>query len=106
MVSHPIQDINVKTTETLLRQWCMLRDIPRRPRKITASALHAKLLAAGYSVDIRTVQRDLINLSRELSLCSDNGKPQGWAWMEDAPQLDFPALEPQAARCFIWPSAT
>lgn len=78
----------------------MLRELPRQPRVIGVKQLRERLLAAGYVVDIRTVQRDLVNLSRELALYGDDKKPQGWAWLADAPQLDFPALEPEAALVF------
>jgi predicted DNA-binding transcriptional regulator YafY len=86
--------------DTLLRQWFMLREIPRHPRKIGTAALVERLERGGYQTTQRTVQRDLVKLSEVLPLLADNTKPQGWSWQADAAQLDLPALEPQAALVF------
>jgi predicted DNA-binding transcriptional regulator YafY len=86
--------------DTLLRQWSMLREIPRHPRKIGTTEIVDRLQRAGYKTTQRTVQRDLIKLSGVLPLLADNTKPQGWSWEANVPQLDLPALEPQAALVF------
>lgn len=86
--------------DTLLRQWRMLREVPRYPRKISTAELVSRLTAAQFPVTQRTVQRDLKKLSSVLPLLADDGKPQGWSWQVDIPQLDLPALEPQAALMF------
>lgn len=91
---------NTDTSSTLLRQWIMLRAIPRPPRAIGTGELIACLDAAGYKVDMRTVQRDLNKLAEVLPLASDGCKPQGWRWLPDARQFDIPGLEPQAALAF------
>jgi hypothetical protein len=81
-------------SDTLLRQWEMLRSIPRAPRKIDASTLMARLEAAGYRIDKRTVQRDLNDLSRVFPLQSDTrNTPYGWSWSPDAPTFDLPAMD-------------
>lgn len=94
---------NMKST--LLRQWFMLRKIPRSPRVIGTSELVALLSAAGFTIDLRTVQRDLNNLSEVLPIASDQHKPQGWSWLRDAGQFDVPGLEPQAALAFFMAEA-
>jgi predicted DNA-binding transcriptional regulator YafY len=86
--------------DTLLRQWEMLRLVPRLPGKISTSELQTKLDAGGYEINLRTIQRDLNNLSRVLPLTSDEGRPQGWSWRRDAPQIDLPTLGLQAALVF------
>ena len=88
------------TNATLLRQWKMLRHIPRLPRKISTAALMEKLRAADFEVDLRTIQRDLNKLSEVLPLTSDQAKPQGWSWKENADQFDIPGMEPQVALAF------
>lgn len=88
------------TNATLLRQWTMLRHIPRLPRKISTSALMEKLRAADFDIDLRTIQRDLNKLSEVLPLTSDQAKPQGWSWKEHADQFDIPGMEPQVALAF------
>lgn len=85
---------------TLLRQWKMLRMIPRLPRKIGTVDLMQKLEDADFNVDLRTIQRDLNQLSEVLPLTSDQAKPQGWAWKEAAEQFDIPGMEPQVALVF------
>lgn len=87
-------------TDTLLRQWAMLRHIPRYPRKVDTVSLQNTLAKQGHDITLRTIQRDLIKLSVVLPLLADNAKPQGWSWRADAQTLDLPALDPQAALTF------
>ena len=87
-------------TDTLLRQWAMLRHIPRHPRKVDTVSLQNILAKQGHDITLRTIQRDLIKLSVVLPLLADNAKPQGWSWRADAQTLDLPALDPQAALTF------
>ena len=42
-------------SETLLRQWEMLRAIPRSPAKVTVATLLGKLAAAGFKTTKRTI---------------------------------------------------
>lgn len=79
--------------DTLLRQWQMLRMIPRYPHKITAGDLHKKLQAEQCDVTKRTVERDLLSLSELFPLVSDErDKPYGWSWSKDAPVFNLPGL--------------
>lgn len=79
--------------ETLLRQWQMLRHIPRYPQKISARILMQRLADEGYIVSKRTVERDLISLSLTFPLAQDDrDKEYGWSWQKDAPSFDLPAL--------------
>lgn len=79
--------------ETLLRQWQMLRYIPRHPYKITARELKEKLDAEDFGVSKRTVERDLQELSLAFPLMlDDRDKPYGWSWQKDAPAFDLPGL--------------
>jgi len=80
-------------SDTLLRQWQMLRMIPRHPLKITAKVLHEKLLAEQFDVTKRTIERDLLSLSEMFPLLSDErDKPYGWSWSKDAAVFDLPGL--------------
>ena len=49
-------------SDTLLRQWTMLRHIPRHPRRISVHDLRAHLAEQGYTTTERTIQRDLLEL--------------------------------------------
>lgn len=87
-------------TDTLLRQWAMLRHIPRHPRKVDTVTLQNILAKQGHDITLRTIQRDLNKLSLALPLISDEAKPQGWSWEANAEVLDLPALDPQTALTF------
>lgn len=82
------------STDTIARQWEMLKLIPRAPRKVSARQLHEKLEALGFPTTARTVERDLITLSLRFPLEADAGKPRGWAWNREA-NIEFaPRLSP------------
>jgi predicted DNA-binding transcriptional regulator YafY len=85
---------------TLSRMMAMLRHIPRHPRKIDTNALLQRLDNAGYDISLRSIQRDLNDLSGILPLVSDNGRPLGWSWQADADPFHLPFLDPQAALTF------
>jgi predicted DNA-binding transcriptional regulator YafY len=81
-------------SETLLRQWEMLRSIPRAPAKVTVATLLAKLGAAGFQTTKRTVQRELNMLSTLFPLTSDDRSiPYGWSWASNAPAFDLPTMD-------------
>jgi predicted DNA-binding transcriptional regulator YafY len=81
-------------SDTLLRQWELLRSIPRAPRKIDVASLVAKLQAAGYKTTKRSIQRDLNLLSSVFPLiCDDRSQTYGWSWSGDAPTFDLPAMD-------------
>jgi predicted DNA-binding transcriptional regulator YafY len=83
--------------DTLLRLFSLLRLIPEYPRYSTAPTLHEKLRDRGFSVDLRTVQRDLQRLSGPFSLIDEeeSGRKQ-WSHAKNAP-LDLRDMEPATA---------
>ena len=86
--------------DTLLRQWQMLRLIPRSPIKITAGEIKV-LSADGFNVAKRTVERDLMSLSEIFPLLSDEReKPFGWSWDKQSVPLDVPSLGNSEALAF------
>lgn len=89
---------DTKTFDTLLRHWAMLRLIRRWPRKTPTTEIRDKLIEMGYpEVTLRTIQRDLVKLSAPFPLISDENKPRGWSWDQDAEVLDLPAMDPHTA---------
>jgi predicted DNA-binding transcriptional regulator YafY len=86
--------------DTLLRQWSMLRAIPRYPKRIDAPTIHARLAENGMVVSLRTVQRDLNSLASAFPLDYDESKPQGWCWRQGAGQLEIPSMDAHAALTF------
>jgi predicted DNA-binding transcriptional regulator YafY len=86
------------TPDTLLRQWQTLRLIPRHPARVSAGELRNRLTDEGFSVGKRTVERDLLALSRVFPLVADErAKPFGWSWQKDAPSFDLPGVAPSEA---------
>ena len=88
-----------KSHETLKRQWLLLNRMPHRGRKGTKYFQEA-LREMGLEVSLRTIQRDLKELSRQFPLVSDEERISGWKWSEDAPVFDIPGMDPHAALAF------
>lgn len=79
--------------DTLIRQWHMLRLVPRYPQKATVQFIRSALQGDGFEVTERTVQRDLNELSVVFPLSvDDREKPYGWSWHKDAPSFNLPGL--------------
>ncbi|OYD23640.1 helix-turn-helix transcriptional regulator [Oceanimonas baumannii] len=70
-------------SKKLLRQLTLARCVPYRPYKLTARQLQEKLEEEGIQVSLRTVQRDLEEMSGMglFDLTSDDrSKPHGWCF--------------------------
>jgi len=79
--------------QSLLRQWHMLRNVPRAPLKITVKELCERLRADDFTVTERTVQRDLKELSEVFPITADErDRPFGWSWLPNASSFDLPGL--------------
>ncbi|WP_323581818.1 helix-turn-helix transcriptional regulator [Actimicrobium sp. CCI2.3] len=79
--------------QTLLRQWHMLRLIPRAPAKVSVQDLQDRLGASGFDVHQRSIQRDLKELEQVFPLVIDaRDKPYGWSWHRDGASFDLPGL--------------
>lgn len=88
-------------SDTILRQWMMLRQLPRHPRKIDAASLAVTLAEAGYRVSRRSIERDLVKLAAVFPIaCDDKHKPYGWSWMAGAAAFDLPAMDTHTALAF------
>lgn len=84
--------------ETVLRQWEMLRAIPRSPKKVSVGDLLRTLESAGFRTTKRTIQRELNHLSTIFPLQSDERSiPYGWSWAPRAPVFDLPAMDATTA---------
>lgn len=85
---------------TLLRQWEMMRmltvsryDKQSDGRWDKASEITAKLNEKGYTVSVRTVQRDLQELSEifDIEVNDKNPRDYGWRWRKGA-DLNIPGM--------------
>ena len=79
----------------------MTERIPRYPAKVTANQIQDFLKNLGYSISLRSVQRDLNELSRLFPIeCDDKSIPFGWSWKKDSPGIESPAMDPIQALTF------
>lgn len=82
----------------------MLQMIPRAPESISTERLQEKLCAAGYEIDLRTVQRNLKDLveSGEFGLANEKKGREStrWYYLADAPVTIFPSLDDHTALAF------
>jgi len=84
-----------------MRQWQMLRLIPRQPFKISTSELMQGLADEGFETTPRTLQRDLVRMSSIYPLlCDDRDKPFGWSWSRDANVHEVPGIDSDTALAF------
>lgn len=81
---------NSSGVAAIVRQWHLLRTIPRYPRKITVAEVAYQMSKDGYPVSKRTIQRTLNALSSEFPLCVEESRPHGWSWHKDALPFDIP----------------
>ena len=88
-------------SDTVMRQWQMLRMVPRGPSKIGTTDIKQGLAAEGFEVTQRTIQRDLEKFSTIFPLeCDDRSKPYGWYWSKDSGTLDIPGMDSHTALAF------
>lgn len=83
-------------SKKLLRLLTLARCIPHHPYKLTVSQIQAKLEEEGLHVSLRTVQRDLAEMSgmKSFDLASDERtRPHGW-YFEHNGNNDFANIMP------------
>lgn len=86
----------------LVRQWHLLQKMPPFPRKVATSTLVEALRCEGIDVGIRTVQRDLVFLSRVFPIVQDDrSKPFGWSWSQYDSGQHFPGFSPSVAMALL-----
>ena len=79
----------------------MMELIPRYPAKTFTNEIKDKLSELGYEATLRTIQRDLQELSRLFPIVSDErSQPFGWSWKKDAKGYESPAMDPIQALTF------
>lgn len=89
-----------KERTTLPRQWALLKALPNYPKKISIRQLWNAMEDLGYEVTKRTIERDLINLSLQFPIVTDDAKPAGWSIRSDDGYLSksvdrlFPIIKP------------
>jgi predicted DNA-binding transcriptional regulator YafY len=90
----PSRPQNLDTLHLVLE---LLKRIPKRS-KISTSDLHKQLLAAGFDRDVRTIQRQLDELTQHFGIERDTrSKPYGYQWKESAGGMAVQQLSEQEA---------
>jgi predicted DNA-binding transcriptional regulator YafY len=88
--------------DTLLRQWQMLKNIPKYPLKITVTQLKSKLDNDDFNVSRRTIERNLIELSTIFPLVvDDRSRPYGWSWQKDVASFNLPGFDRNEALAMV-----
>ena len=85
-----------KKFHALLRQWKMLQLLPSKYPK-DAATIREELENEGFKVDLRTVQRDLKELTEVFPVTAKQGKPISWRWDRNAMSFDIPGMDRTAA---------
>jgi predicted DNA-binding transcriptional regulator YafY len=94
-----VKDIVMNKTKkfhALLRQWKMLQLLPSKYPK-DAATIREELENEGFKVDLRTVQRDLKELTEVFPVTAKQGKPISWRWDRNAMSFDIPGMDRTAA---------
>ena len=90
--------MSAKAKDTLVRIVSMLGLIPIYPRWTTARLLHTALLARGFDISKRTVERDLNNVSSLFELIDEEtSEGRKWSFSRDAKQVFLPSLSIEEA---------
>jgi predicted DNA-binding transcriptional regulator YafY len=87
--------------DTSLRYLEMLEIIPRDPDEITVEAIMQVLERRGFSINKRSIQRDLHKLAPIFKLLpSGNERPIRWSYSDKAPVRLFPSMDEHTALSF------
>ena len=90
--------MKTKMTDTVERREAILRLIPVQPKKISTSRLQERLKERGHKATLRTIQRDLIRLSRTHRLVNDmedkGSRPYGWSYHKSSEYQGMAAMDP------------
>lgn len=85
-----------------MRRFEMLQIIPWEPRKISTSEVHQRLVSAGYTIDLRSVQRDLSAFSAKFQYTSEQqGTSHYWFWPRDCASLNVRTISPEASLALL-----
>ncbi|AOA58731.1 helix-turn-helix transcriptional regulator [Acinetobacter larvae] len=95
-----MSSLEKETSNSLYRQWQILSQLTIGKWTGTRE-LHATLLREGIEISIRTIQRDLNQLSQRFPIESNKTIPQGWRWRADAPIQSLPHMTSSQAVTFM-----
>ena len=86
---------------TFSRKIQILQLIENSNNKVGVKEIHEKLTGEGYTIDLRSVQRDVNTLAKNFEIENDGNKDQpGWYWKKDAKHIQLPVMDSSVALTF------
>ncbi|SPL70118.1 helix-turn-helix transcriptional regulator [Acinetobacter stercoris] len=89
-----------ETSNSLYRQWQILSRLSTG-KWMGTRELQEILLREGIDISLRTIQRDLNQISQRFPIESNKTVPQGWRWRSDAPIQSLPHMTSSQAVTFM-----
>jgi predicted DNA-binding transcriptional regulator YafY len=84
--------------DSTIRKILMLTHLPREPNGYSTGEISRLLESIGHPVNLRTVQRDLIDLECHFPIRHErDAQGSRWAWISDATSLSLPAMSADEA---------
>lgn len=89
-----------ETSNSLYRQWQILSRLSTG-KWMGTRELQETLEREGIEISLRTIQRDLNQISQRFPIESNKTVPQGWRWRSDAPIQSLPHMTSSQAVTFM-----
>lgn len=89
-----------ETSNSLYRQWQILSRLSTG-KWMGTRELQEILVREGIDISLRTIQRDLNQISQRFPIESSKTSPQGWRWRSDAPIQSLPHMTSSQAVTFM-----
>ena len=87
--------------DTLFRHLAILQMLPRAPHKLSTSTVQMRLEEQGYTMTLRSIQRDLEKLAEHFPLeCHKECKPYRWNYVANYTS-DLPAMDTVTALTLV-----
>jgi predicted DNA-binding transcriptional regulator YafY len=89
-----------ETSNTLYRQWQILSRLSTG-KWMGTREIQEILQREGIDISLRTIQRDLNQISQRFPIENNGAVPQGWRWRADAPIQSLPHMTSSQAVTFM-----
>jgi hypothetical protein len=76
----------------------ILLTIPEAPKKVSTREIADRIRVSGFDVTARTIQRDLVELSKHFPLVCDKNNPPGWSFMKGSQRIQIPTPKKEGCR--------
>jgi predicted DNA-binding transcriptional regulator YafY len=97
---HATERAEKETASGLHRQWQLLSRLSTG-KWVGTRQLREQLKREGIDISLRTIQRDLNQLSTRFPIECNGEIPQGWRWQADAPVQSLPHMNSSQAVTFM-----